>query len=73
MPTPTQNLDTTGIDISQGAAARTAPLTVRRTSGWACMECGHKFRTVAGAERAAFGDKGCPKCGGSDIDLTGAG
>lgn len=36
---------------------------------FACMECGHKFRTIAAAEKASFGDKGCPKCGGSDIDL----
>lgn len=39
-------------------------------SGFACVECGHKFRTVKAAERAAFGDEGCPKCGGSDIDLA---
>lgn len=32
-----------------------------------CMECGRKFRTVAAAERAA--DRGCPKCGGVDIDV----
>ena len=39
-------------------------------SGFACMECGHKFKTVKAAEKAAFGDDGCPKCGGSDIDLA---
>jgi len=39
-------------------------------SGFACVECGHKFRTIKAAERAAFGDSGCPKCGGSDIDLA---
>lgn len=33
-----------------------------------CQECGHHFRTVKAAEKAAFGDDGCPKCGGSDID-----
>lgn len=38
-------------------------------TGWACMECGHKFKTVAAAKKAAFGDRGCPKCGGADIDL----
>jgi predicted nucleic acid-binding Zn-ribbon protein len=32
------------------------------------MECGHRFKTVAAAMRAANGDAGCPKCGGSDID-----
>lgn len=40
------------------------------TSGFACMECGHKFKTVKAAEKASFGDKGCPKCGGADIDLV---
>lgn len=34
-----------------------------------CMECGRKFKTAKAAERAAFGDRGCPGCGGSDIDL----
>lgn len=34
-----------------------------------CMECGRKFRTAKAAERAAFGDRGCRGCGGSDIDL----
>ncbi len=32
-----------------------------------CMECGRKFRTAKAAERAA--DKGCPGCGGVDIDM----
>ncbi len=36
-----------------------------------CLECGWKTSSVKAAERAAFGDKGCPKCGGSDIDLAG--
>lgn len=40
------------------------------TSGFACQECGHKFRTIKAAERAAFGPNGCPKCGGADIDLS---
>jgi predicted nucleic acid-binding Zn-ribbon protein len=35
-----------------------------------CQECGHKFKTLAAAEKAAFGEKGCPKCGGSDIDVS---
>ncbi len=39
-------------------------------SGFACMECGHKFKTIKAAEKAAYGDSGCPKCGGSDIDLA---
>jgi predicted nucleic acid-binding Zn-ribbon protein len=37
--------------------------------GFYCQECGHAFRTVKAAERASFGDSGCPKCGGSDIDF----
>ena len=32
-----------------------------------CYECGRQFKTVKAAERAA--DRGCPKCGGVDIDL----
>ncbi len=32
-----------------------------------CQECGRAFRTVAGAQRAM--DEGCPKCGGSDVDV----
>lgn len=32
-----------------------------------CQECGRKFKTTRAAQRAA--DKGCPKCGGVDIDL----
>jgi hypothetical protein len=38
-------------------------------SGFYCQECGHAFRTVKAAEKASFGDAGCPKCGGADIDL----
>jgi hypothetical protein len=34
------------------------------------MECGYRFKTVGAAEKASFGEKGCPKCGGSDIDLA---
>lgn len=41
-----------------------------KTSGFACMECGHKFRTIKAAERASFSAQGCPKCGGADIDLS---
>lgn len=33
-----------------------------------CQECGRKFYSVAAAEKAMFGDTGCPGCGGSDID-----
>ena len=38
-------------------------------SGFFCQECGHGFKTVKAAEKASYSDKGCPKCGGSDIDL----
>ncbi len=40
-----------------------------KSSGFVCMECGHKFRTVAAAQKAAFGAAGCPRCGGADIDM----
>jgi Zn finger protein HypA/HybF involved in hydrogenase expression len=36
-------------------------------SGFKCLECGRKFKTVKAAERAA--NSGCPKCGGVDVDL----
>lgn len=32
-----------------------------------CQECGHKIRTAAKAERIC--NEGCPKCGGTDVDL----
>lgn len=34
-----------------------------------CLECGHLFYSVEAAEMAAFGDEGCPGCGGSDIEV----
>lgn len=34
---------------------------------YCCIECGRKFKTIGAAERAA--DRGCPNCGGVDIDL----
>jgi hypothetical protein len=34
-----------------------------------CQECGKKFYTVKAAERASFSERGCPGCGGSDIDI----
>jgi rRNA maturation endonuclease Nob1 len=37
-----------------------------RWSGFRCMECGKRFRTVQHAEKAAM--DGCPKCGGVDVD-----
>ena len=34
-----------------------------------CQECGKKFYTTESAEKASTSDKGCPGCGGSDIDV----
>ena len=42
----------------------------KRKSLFWCQECGKAFTSVKAAERAAFGDEGCPKCGGSDIDCA---
>lgn len=54
---------------------RIGPMTVTSLPNidipFVCMECEFRFRTVEAAERAAFGDKGCPRCGSSDIDLDG--
>jgi Zn finger protein HypA/HybF involved in hydrogenase expression len=36
---------------------------------WQCQECGKRM-TAKQAERATNGDRGCPKCGGFDIDLA---
>lgn len=40
----------------------------RRKALFQCMECGRTFYSAKSAERAAFGDSGCPGCGSSDID-----
>ena len=40
------------------------------TFAWRCQECGYTFRSVKTAEKASFGDDGCPGCGGSDIDMS---
>lgn len=32
-----------------------------------CLECGKKFYSVSAAEKAS--NDGCPKCGGSDIEI----
>lgn len=37
---------------------------------WTCLECGWTFASTKAAERAAFGDDGCPGCGGSDVDFV---
>ena len=41
----------------------------RRKPLFQCGECGRKFYTVKSAERAAFGDRGCPDCGSSDVEV----
>lgn len=41
-----------------------------KDSGFKCVECGHIFKTLKAAEKAAFGAHGCPKCGSSDIDVN---
>lgn len=33
-----------------------------------CLECDKRFRSVKAAEKAM--ERGCPKCGGCDIDLA---
>ena len=45
----------------------------KKTSGWVCMECSYKFASIKAAEKAAYSDKGCPKCGGCDIDAPSLG
>lgn len=41
----------------------------RLPKDWQCQECG-KLLTVKQAEIAVSGIHGCPKCGGTDIDLA---
>ena len=69
--------DSLAIEAGNGVSTRYAtpvgakPVAkVKASSGFACMECGHRFRTLKGAERAMLGPNGCPKCGGSDVDLA---
>lgn len=60
----------TGEALFLGKLWRTGTMAkTKRPALFACMECGKKFYTVKAAERAAFGAKGCPKCGGADIDV----
>ena len=39
----------------------------KRVPLFQCLECGRKFYTTRAAQEAT--DWGCPKCGGSDIDI----
>ncbi len=41
--------------------------TADNTKSWKCQECGKRL-TLKQAERAV--SEGCPKCGGSDIDIA---
>jgi Zn finger protein HypA/HybF involved in hydrogenase expression len=43
-------------------------MATKRQPEFECQECGKKFYSVAAAERA-LNEDGCPKCGGSDIDI----
>lgn len=40
---------------------------VKPTNEWHCQECGRGFGSTKAAERAS--SNGCPKCGGTDIDV----
>ena len=40
-----------------------------KTPQFECQECGQKFFSAKAADLAAFGEEGCPGCGGTDIDL----
>ena len=51
-----------GLDSEEKTMTR----NTKTTSGFRCMECGHKFRTISSATHAS--SKGCPKCGGCDVD-----
>jgi len=42
---------------------------VKALRDWQCLECGKRL-TLKAARQAMFGAYGCPKCGGSDIDLA---
>ena len=37
-------------------------------NGFQCMECERIFNSINAAEQAM--EEGCPKCGGSDIDIA---
>jgi len=42
---------------------------LKSSKDWKCQECGKRMSLKA-AEKAMSGSDGCPKCGGSDIDLA---
>ena len=43
--------------------------TQKLKKDYKCQECG-KMMTAKAAEKAMYSDRGCPGCGGSDIDLA---
>lgn len=68
----TRNMSYYPYEITSEATPARKP-RARRAAGPAlfeCRECGRKFRTVKAAQAAMFGDRGCPGCGGSDIDVA---
>ncbi len=58
-----------GIEVKeQRSLLKRVPKAVS-AKDWKCQECG-KLMTLKQAEKASFSDRGCLKCGGSDIDLA---
>ncbi len=44
-------------------------MATKRKPLFECLECGKKFYTIKAAEKASYGARGCPGCGGVDIDV----
>ena len=59
-----------GIAAARHDVGRSAHQTTTKIRPFECMECGKKL-TLRQAEKAVFGN-GCPRCGGADIDESGA-
>lgn len=63
--------DEAAVAVGTGSPSGDGPLgsgSLEDGKGFQCMECGKKFRSVKAAENAQ--QNGCPKCGGTDIDLA---
>ena len=58
-----------GTKASRSVARRVAIQAGAKAKPFECQECGQRMTTKQ-AERASFGERGCLKCGGSDIDLA---
>jgi ssDNA-binding Zn-finger/Zn-ribbon topoisomerase 1 len=54
---------------TRGDEEMNATVTKKAPKDWKCQECGKRM-TLKAAERAMLGPNGCPKCGGSDIDMA---